>query len=109
MNYSVAKVKNWEGHEGAGFQGELLRDGKVIGWFHQDGNGGEMRLDRKAAGTALRERVAQPLRVNLERAASGMLSAAVTPMPMSVHMFGLPVRIEATPEVGSGLRAPPRR
>ena len=33
MNYSVAKLKNWRGREGAGYQGELLRDGKVIGWF----------------------------------------------------------------------------
>ena len=42
--------------------------------------GGEMKLDRKAAETALRERVAQPLRVNLERAASGMLQVAVSAM-----------------------------
>ena len=45
MNYSVAKLKNWRGREGAGYQGELLRDGKVIGWFHHDGNGGDIRID----------------------------------------------------------------
>src|ERR1043166_7671315 len=35
--------------------------------------GGEMRLDRIAAEIALRSRVAEPLAVNLERAAAGML------------------------------------
>jgi N-methylhydantoinase A len=47
--------------------------------------GGEMRLDRKAAETALRERVAQPLGVNLERAASGMLQVAVSAMANAVR------------------------
>jgi N-methylhydantoinase A len=42
--------------------------------------GGEMRLDRAAAETALRERLAKPLAVSLERAASGMLQVATAAM-----------------------------
>ncbi|MGH9203476.1 MAG: hydantoinase/oxoprolinase family protein, partial [Vicinamibacterales bacterium] len=42
--------------------------------------GGEMRLDRYAAETALRDRIAQTLGVNLERAASGMLQVATAAM-----------------------------
>ena len=47
--------------------------------------GGEMRLDRNAAETALRERVAHPLGVNLERAASGMLQVAISAMANAVR------------------------
>jgi N-methylhydantoinase A len=47
--------------------------------------GGEMRLDRNAAETALRERVAEPLGVHLERAASGMLQVAVSAMANAVR------------------------
>jgi N-methylhydantoinase A len=47
--------------------------------------GGEMRLNLKAAETALRERLAQPLGVHLERAASGMLQVAVSAMANAVR------------------------
>jgi N-methylhydantoinase A len=47
--------------------------------------GGEMRLDRSAAETALRERVARPLSVNLERAAAGMLQVATSAMANAVR------------------------
>jgi N-methylhydantoinase A len=47
--------------------------------------GGEMRLDRQAAETALQQRVAQPLGVPLQRAASGMLQVAVSAMANAVR------------------------
>jgi N-methylhydantoinase A len=47
--------------------------------------GGEMRLDRSAAERALREKVAQPLAVNLERAAAGMLQVATAAMANAVR------------------------
>jgi N-methylhydantoinase A len=47
--------------------------------------GGEMRLDLNAAETALRERLAQPLAVPLERAASGMLQVATSAMANAVR------------------------
>ncbi|MGE5306825.1 MAG: hydantoinase/oxoprolinase family protein [Alphaproteobacteria bacterium] len=47
--------------------------------------GGEMRLDRNAAETALCERIAHPLGVNLERAASGMLQVAISAMANAVR------------------------
>ena len=47
--------------------------------------GGEMRLDLNAAKTALRERLAQPLAVPLERAASGMLQVATSAMANAVR------------------------
>ena len=47
--------------------------------------GGEMRLDRNAAETALRERLGQPLGVSLERAASGMLQVATSAMANAVR------------------------
>jgi len=47
--------------------------------------GGEMRLDRNAAETALRERLAQPLDLSLERAASGMLQVATSAMANAVR------------------------
>ena len=47
--------------------------------------GGEMRLDRIAAEAALRERLAQPLAVALERAASGMLQVATSAMANAVR------------------------
>jgi len=47
--------------------------------------GGEMRLDRNAAVTALRDRLAQPLNVNLERAAAGMLQVATSAMANAVR------------------------
>ncbi len=47
--------------------------------------GGEMRLDRGAAEKALRERLAEPLRVNLERAASGTLQVATSAMANAVR------------------------
>ncbi len=47
--------------------------------------GGEMRLDRTAAEVALRERLARPLAVALERAASGMLQVATSAMANAVR------------------------
>ena len=47
--------------------------------------GGEMRLDRNAAEKALRDRLAQPLNVSLERAASGMLQVATSAMANTVR------------------------
>jgi N-methylhydantoinase A len=47
--------------------------------------GGEMRLDQKAAENALRERLAVPLNVSLERAASGMLQVATSAMANAVR------------------------
>jgi N-methylhydantoinase A len=47
--------------------------------------GGEMRLDQKAAEDALRERLAKPLNVSLERAASGMLQVANSAMANAVR------------------------
>src|SRR3989442_9183867 len=44
-----------------------------------------MRLDRNAAEIALRERLAQPLGVHLERAASGMLQVATSAMANTVR------------------------
>jgi N-methylhydantoinase A len=51
--------------------------------------GGEMRLNREAAEIALRERVAQPLGVELERAASGMLEIATASMANAVRRVTL--------------------
>ena len=51
--------------------------------------GGEMRLDRHAAETALRERLAVPLELNLERAASGMLQVATSAMANAVRRVTL--------------------
>jgi len=51
--------------------------------------GGEMRLNRIAAENALRERVAQPLGVELERAASGMLEIATASMANAVRRVTL--------------------
>jgi N-methylhydantoinase A len=47
--------------------------------------GGEMRLSRQAGETALRERVARPLGVSLERAALGMLQVATSSMANAVR------------------------
>ena len=51
--------------------------------------GGEMRLNRIAAESALQERVAQPLGVELERAASGMLEIATASMANAVRRVTL--------------------
>jgi len=47
--------------------------------------GGEMRLDRVAAESALRDRLAGPLNVSLERAAAGMLQVATSAMANAVR------------------------
>ena len=47
--------------------------------------GGEMRLDRGAAESALRDRLAGPLNVSLERAAAGMLQVATSAMANAVR------------------------
>jgi N-methylhydantoinase A len=47
--------------------------------------GGEMRLDRGAAESALNDKLAQPLNVTLERAAAGMLQVATSAMANAVR------------------------
>jgi len=47
--------------------------------------GGELGLDRDAAEKALRDRLAQPLNVSLERAAAGMLQVATSAMANAVR------------------------
>ena len=47
--------------------------------------GGEMRLDQTAAETALRQRLAAPLNVSLQRAAEGMLQVANSAMANAVR------------------------
>jgi N-methylhydantoinase A len=47
--------------------------------------GGEMRLDRIAAEKALRDKLAQPLAVNLQRAAAGTLQVATAAMANAVR------------------------
>jgi N-methylhydantoinase A len=51
--------------------------------------GGEMRLQRAAAELALRTRLAEPLGVDLERAASGMLEVATAAMANAVRQVTL--------------------
>ena len=51
--------------------------------------GGEMRLDRAAAERALRVRLADPLNVDVERAASGMLEVATSAMANAVRQVTL--------------------
>jgi N-methylhydantoinase A len=51
--------------------------------------GGEMRLDVQAAETALRTRLAEPLGVDLERAAAGMLEVATSAMANAVRQVTL--------------------
>jgi N-methylhydantoinase A len=51
--------------------------------------GGEMRLDVQAAETALRTRLAEPLGVDLERAAGGMLEVATSAMANAVRQVTL--------------------
>jgi N-methylhydantoinase A len=51
--------------------------------------GGQMRLNREAAETALRRRIAQPLGVELDRAASGMLEIATASMANAVRRVTL--------------------
>jgi N-methylhydantoinase A len=47
--------------------------------------GGEMRLDYEAAGDAIREKVADPLGLELNRAASGMLAIGIASMANAVR------------------------
>jgi N-methylhydantoinase A len=51
--------------------------------------GGEMLLDREAAADALRDRIAAPLGVSVERAASGMLEIATVSMANAVRSVTL--------------------
>jgi N-methylhydantoinase A len=51
--------------------------------------GGEMQLDTESARQALRERIAEPLEVDLERAASGMLEVATSAMANVVRQVTL--------------------
>jgi N-methylhydantoinase A len=51
--------------------------------------GGEMQLDRSLAEDTLRERIAEPLEVDLERAAAGMLEVATSAMANVVRQVTL--------------------
>ncbi len=51
--------------------------------------GGEMQLDRDASEQALRSRLAEPLNVELERAAAGMLEVATSAMANTVRQVTL--------------------
>lgn len=43
--YSINALKTWDTHDGGGYQGNLLRDGKIVGSFHNEGNGGDTLID----------------------------------------------------------------
>lgn len=43
--YTVRKVKTFVGHEGHGFNAELLRDGVPVAFALDEGNGGGVRFD----------------------------------------------------------------
>ena len=43
--YTVRKVKTFVGHEGHGFNAELLRDGVPVAFVIDDANGGEVSFD----------------------------------------------------------------
>lgn len=45
MKIGVRKLKTWNTHDGGGYQGELLVDDKPALHFHNDGNGGETRIE----------------------------------------------------------------
>src|SRR5262249_57917593 len=74
--------------------------------------GGEMRLDVAAAETALRERVAKPLGMDLTAAADGILRVAVTAMSYAVKGVtterGLDAGDFALVAHGGRARPPPR-
>lgn len=54
--YTINALKTWDTHDGGGYQGNLLRDGKVVGRFHNDGNGGCTIIDfwKKEGGKVIR-------------------------------------------------------
>ncbi len=54
--YTINAVKTWDTHDGGGYQGNLLRNGKVVGRFHNDGNGGCTIIDfwKKEGGKVIR-------------------------------------------------------
>lgn len=43
--YSLRRVKTFRGREGSGLNAELLRDGKVVAFITDEGNGGMMWFD----------------------------------------------------------------
>ena len=43
--FTVKGLKTWNTDDGGGCQGYLLADGQKVAYFHDDGNGGEMRSD----------------------------------------------------------------
>lgn len=43
--WTLKNVKKWEGREGEGRQGNLYFAGKKVGWYNDDGNGGETDID----------------------------------------------------------------
>ena len=61
--YTISALKTWDTHDGGGYQGNLLRDGKVVGWFHNDGNGGMTMVEfrTKTKGGSIRNQVEEDL------------------------------------------------
>jgi len=76
---------------GAGGSEPTITDANVVlGRLSPDAfMGGELRLQRDAAERALQARVAQPLNVDLERAAAGMLEVATSAMANAVRQVTL--------------------
>lgn len=61
--YSINALKTWNTHDGGGYQGNLLRDGKVVGQFHNDGNGGCTMVEfwKKEKGQVVRNQEEEAL------------------------------------------------
>lgn len=47
MNYSVKKVKSFQGMDGFGYNAELCRDGKPVAFVIDGGNGGSIEIQWK--------------------------------------------------------------
>lgn len=56
--YTVSALKTWNTHDGGGYQGNLIRDGKRVGTFHDDGHGGSVLLEflEKKGGQIVRNK-----------------------------------------------------
>jgi len=61
--YTINALKTWDTHDGGGYQGNLLRDGKVVGRFHNDGNGGCTMVEfwKKEKGQVVRNRAEEEI------------------------------------------------
>lgn len=47
-NYGIKNLKTWDTEDGGGYQGTITIGGKPAFCFHDDGNGGEMRISNKS-------------------------------------------------------------